>query len=300
MIKFFKLIPYHFNNACKSIYRNLAMSFSSATAVSVTLLLVMLFLVIAVNLSSVSDKIEKSVQIFVQIDNIVSEEEYDAIEESIKSIENVTVVEYSNKEEQFDLLVADEQAGSEYELLREENPLLNAFYVDITSGEHLEAVNAEVLEIEGVYNSDYGGTSANYLMEAFETIRLGGGLFVVILCFLAIFLISNTIKITIHSRSDEIAIMRHVGADNTFIKMPFMMEGMMIGLIGSIAPILILVFGYQYLYNVLGGNFFSSLLEMQSPTPFVLYASLTLLGLGALVGMVGSFLSVNKYVKWKR
>lgn len=300
MIKFVKLLPYHFHNALKSIYRNLAMSFSSATAVSVTLLLVMLFLVVAVNIQSISEKVEQSVQIFVQIDNIVDEETYDEIEEAIESINHVESVTYSDKEEQFDLLVADEQGGEMYESLRDENPLLNSYYVDLDSGEYLEQVNEKILDIDGVYDSNYGGSSATSIINAFETIRLGGGIFVLVLSFLAIFLISNTIKITIHSRSEEIAIMRHVGADNTFIKMPFMMEGMMIGMIGAIFPVMVLVVGYPYLYDIFSGQFFSSLLQMEAPFPFVLYVTGVLFGLGAFVGMIGSFLSVNKYLKWKR
>ncbi len=300
MIKFFRLIPYHFKNSLKSIYRNLAMSLSSAVAVSITLVLVMLFLVVAVNVSSISNNVEKSVQIFVQVDNIVAEEDIPQVESTIKTIPHVTKVVFSTKDEQFDLLVEDDQAGSEYEILREENPLLNAFYVDVEAGEYLEDVNEAILGIEGIYSSNYGGTSANSLISAFEAIRLGGGAFVIVLCLLAIFLISNTIKIAIHARSNEITIMRHVGADNTFIKMPFMMEGMIIGLFGSIGPIMLLCLGYDYVYKAFSGQFFSSLFEMQNPYPFSIYISLVLAGVGASVGMVGSFLAVNKYLKWKR
>jgi len=94
--------------------------------------------------------------------------------------------------------------------------------------------------------------------------------------------------------------MRFVGADNLFIKTPFMLEGMLIGFMGAIIPVILTLVGYFYLYDLLGGQLFSSMFVLQAPVPFALYISLTLLVIAMGVGIIGSFFSVNKYLKWKR
>ena len=94
--------------------------------------------------------------------------------------------------------------------------------------------------------------------------------------------------------------MRNVGATNGFIKMPFMIEGMMIGVIGAILPILLTIFGYSYVYNALNGVLLIPMFRMQPVIPFAVYVSLALLATGMIVGMLGSFFAVNKYLRWKR
>lgn len=300
MIRFFKSLPYHFKSAWKSISRNIAVSISSATAVTVTLVLVAMFLAIAGNLNEMTNKIESSVQIYVQIDPIVTEEEFASLQAQIESIEHVEKVRFSSAEEQFEIFLESDDGGSEYEIFREDNPLPAAFYVDATDGEYVESVSNQISEMDGIMSSNFGGDNATKMIDAFDSIRFGGAILVAALCFLAIFLISNTIKITIHARSQEIAIMRNVGADNLFIKTPFMLEGMMIGFMGSIIPVAITAIGYTYLYDLLGGQLFSSLFTLQAPFPFAFYVCLVLIVMGMVVGIIGSFFSVNKYLKWKR
>ena len=112
------------------------------------------------------------------------------------------------------------------------------------------------------------------------------------------FLIANTIKLAIFSRKTEIEIMRLVGASNVAIKVPFLIEGSFIGLIGSIVPIILLFYGYKAFYDYLGGQLFSSSLgKLVAPYPFILYSSGILLVIGLLVGMFGSYRAVKKYLK---
>lgn len=300
MIRFFKSLPYHFKSAFKSIGRNMAMSISSATAVSVTLVLIMLFLIVAGNVNQISKNVEQSIQIFVRIDPIVEEAKYTELQSEIEKMEHVAHVEYSDKDDQFKRFIESDQGGKQYSIFKDDNPLYAAFYVDADEGKNVEVLAKKIEKMDGIFDVSFGGESASTMLEAFDTIRVAGGIFVLGLCFLAIFLISNTIKITIHARSQEIAIMRNVGADNMFIKTPFMIEGMLIGFAGSIIPIIITIFGYGYLYDILGGTLFSSMFTMQAPSPFVYIISLILMALGMVVGVLGSFLSVNKYLKWKR
>jgi Cell division protein len=120
---------------------------------------------------------------------------------------------------------------------------------------------------------------------------------VIALILVTAFLISNTIKLTIFSRKSEIEIMRLVGASNIAIKLPFLVEGLIIGVVGSIIPICISIYGYVILYSKMNGYIFSSMLVMIEPYNFVFYVSLILLGIGALVGMYGSVKAVRKYLK---
>lgn len=111
------------------------------------------------------------------------------------------------------------------------------------------------------------------------------------------FLISNTIKITIFSRKREIEIMRLVGASNLNIKIPFLFEGLFLGIFGSIIPILGTIYGYTALYNNFNGQLFSPFIQLLKPEPFIYIISAILLGIGILVGMFGSSRAVKKHLK---
>ena len=136
------------------------------------------------------------------------------------------------------------------------------------------------------------------MVKTLQTIRTGGTIFVVALAVVALFMIANTIKITITARQTEISIMRMVGASNWYIRIPFMLEGMLIGLFGAIIPIFVLVYGYGALYNYTGGSLMSSMLVLKAPMPFIRDFSFILAGLGAGVGLIGSFVSIRRFLKF--
>ena len=125
-------------------------------------------------------------------------------------------------------------------------------------------------------------------------------IFVILLFLLTGYLISNTIKTTIYARSEEIAIMRNVGASNHFIKVPFMMEGVLIGLVGAIIPCILTVVGYAWFYDLNAGSLFTDLFSLQPVWPFTLFICLGLLAAAVVIGMLGSFLSTTRYLRWKR
>ena len=137
----------------------------------------------------------------------------------------------------------------------------------------------------------------NNLISAFAMIQKVAIVMVIALIVVTIFLIINTIKLTIFSRKREISIMRLVGASNISIKIPFLFEGLILGFIGSIIPIITIIYGYTALYNHLGGVVYSNLITLIEPEPFIYIAALIVLGIGMLVGMVGSAGAVRKYLK---
>lgn len=306
MIKLIKSIPFHVKSAGKSVIRHLALTISSSSAVMVTLLLMSLFLLIAGNIGAFTKNIEKGLGILAEIDDSVSEQaDLDALQQEIEALPHVEAVSFSSKDEQLDRFISnqDKSAQSLYEAYRGEgNPLHAAFDVSVDDGKNLETVQKALEKMDGrIVKADFGGTTTSDLVDGLSTVRIAGGALTLVLSCLAIFLISNTIKTTIYSRSHEIAIMRNVGATNGFIKMPFMIEGMIIGLIGAIIPMLITFFGYRYLYGVTGGKVLSSaMFTLQPIYPFVLQVCGLLLLAGIVVGLVGSFLAVTKYLRWKR
>ena len=120
---------------------------------------------------------------------------------------------------------------------------------------------------------------------------------VIALIFVTAFLITNTIKLTIYSRRNEIEIMRLVGASNTAIKLPFVIEGFIIGLLGSLIPVIVTIYGYIITYEKLNGHILTDIIKLISPFNFVFYVALVIVALGALIGMLGSLNAVRKYLK---
>ncbi|MEG1702461.1 MAG: permease-like cell division protein FtsX [Erysipelotrichaceae bacterium] len=299
MIRFIKSLPYHIKTAFKSVARHFAISLSASSAVMVTLLLTSMFLMITTNVSSFTKGIEEGIQIHVTVDPLMSEEKQIAkLQTKLEGIENVKKVVFSNKDKELKAFIKEKgKIWSVYE--GSENPLRDAFIVDVKDADSIDVVSKQILKIDGFEKAEYGGSSINTMISLFKSIRDGGLVFVIALSILAIFLIQNTIKMTIYARNKEISIMRNVGAVNWFIKTPFMIEGMIIGLMGSVIPVLVTCFGYQYIYSQMGNGSFS-MFQFQPVFPFVFILSGILILSGVLVGAIGSFLSVSKYLRWRR
>ena len=288
----------------KGVGRHASMSIQSASAVTLALIIISLFLMFSMTVQNFTKGIEESVSISVLVDySKESAEDEDAISLAIKNISGVSTVTYSSKDEEFQYYLEsfdDEKTRKAFEPFKDSNPMHDAFYVETTSGSNIEAIAEEISNIEGVYKVNYGGDSAVSLISALRTIRNGGWIIALALSLLAIFQIQNTIKLTIMARADEIAIMRNVGAKNSFVRSPFMVEGLIIGALGSIIPIAITYFGYNKLYEMTGGHLISNMFSLIAPVPFIYRICGALLIIGMLVGLLGSFLSVTKYLRWKR
>ena len=288
----------------KGVGRHASMSIQSASAVTLALIIISLFLMFSMTVQNFTKGIEESVSISVLVDySKESAEDEDAISLAIKNISGVSTVTYSSKDEEFQYYLEsfdDEKTRKAFEPFKDINPMHDAFYVETTSGSNIEAIAEEISNIEGVYKVNYGGDSAVSLISALRTIRNGGWIIALALSLLAIFQIQNTIKLTIMARADEIAIMRNVGAKNSFVRSPFMVEGLIIGALGSIIPIAITYFGYIKLYEMTGGHLISNMFSLIAPVPFIYRICGALLIIGMLVGLLGSFLSVTKYLRWKR
>lgn len=293
----------HIKEGFIGVIRHGSMAFSSATAMTITLLLVSVFAILMMNLNSITHEIEQEVQISVLVDyNYESAEDEARIGEAISSIEGVLSIEYYSKDEEAQYYFDNysETDPAIVEMIMEENPLNDAYYVRLSDGSQLEAVSTQIEQIEGVAQVNYGGASVVEFMSILEFVRNVGLIVVAALVILTIFLIQNTIKLTIFAREREISIMRTVGAKNGYIRAPFLVEGIIIGALGSIVPILVTIFGYIYLYRVSGGVLLSNIFVLIEPTPFIFEISLALAISAMIVGLIGSFFSVTKYLRWTR
>lgn len=286
------------------VTRNLAMAISSISSVTVTLLIMSFFLLLSVNIESITYRLEEAVQIHVILEKDIFLEKIEILQSEVEFIPGVAEVVFSDKDNEFEMWIAnfdDPKAEEMYGAYRgEENPMRDAFIVNSSTGADIAAIATQIDQLEGVDSVNYGGDVSTGFISGLAKIRDFGFVLVAGLSVIAIFLISNTIRVSIVSRSREISIMRTVGATNWFIRWPFIVEGMIIGLIGSIIPILITVFGYRYLYNETGGFLFTKMFSLAPTMPLVINTSLIVAGIGIGVGAIGSIFSVGKQLRWTR
>ncbi len=300
LISCIKNLPKHFKTSLVNLWRNGVMTFSSIFAVTITLLLIGVISVLALNVQDISANIEEGVRIYVKLERSIDENAENEVGKQIKQLKGVASATYFSKDEELSKLI-DKQGedGKElFESYRDDNPLGAAYEVEAKDPTKLASLAKKIKDIPNVNSVNYGGDSTQSMVSTLNTIQTGGTVFIVGLAIVALFMISNTIKITITARSTEISIMRMVGASNWYIRIPFMLEGMLIGLFGAIIPILVLVYGYGALYNYTGGSLMSSMLVLKAPMPFIRDFSFVLAGLGAGVGLIGSFVSIRRFLKF--
>ena len=300
LISCIKNLPKHFKTSLVNLWRNGVMTFSSIFAVTITLLLIGVISVLALNVQDISANIEEGVRIYVKLERSIDENAENEVGKQIKQLKGVASATYFSKDEELSKLI-DKQGEDGKELIesyRDDNALGAAYEVEAKDPTKLASLAKKIKDIPNVNSVNYGGDSTQSMVSTLNTIQTGGTVFIVGLVVVALFMISNTIKITITARSTEISIMRMVGASNWYIRIPFMLEGMLIGLFGAIIPILVLVYGYGALYNYTGGSLMSSMLVLKAPMPFIRDFSFILAGLGAGVGLIGSFVSMRRFLKF--
>lgn len=297
-MRIFRILGKSVSNAFKSIFRNFSLSLASISCTTITLVLVSIALLASYNVNSMTSNIEDSLTIIAFIDSSATNEEIDVLKESINAIKNVDEEKtiYRDKEEIKNELLEDESMRETLEIL-DTNPLSSTMIISVKNVKKITSTANEIRELEKVEYVKYGETVVNKVLETFDVARNACIIAVIALVIVTIFLNENTIKITIFSRKHEINIMRLVGTSNTVIRMPFIVEGFILGVIGSIIPILLTIFGYTYLYDVLGGKIYTDLLMLVKPIDLIYYVCLILIIIGSVVGIFGSIKAVRRYLK---
>lgn len=299
-MKIFRMLGRNIRDAFKSVFRNFSLSLASISCITITLIIVAISILATLNVNNFAKVMKEDVTMVVFLNTETTAEEEEQIEFQLKNMDNVESVEFRSKED-----VKNEMAGTS-ETLRSimeewdeaDNPLKDNYLIKVTDIEKIKDTANEIQKIEQVDAVNYGEGMIEQLITAYDAVQKVSLLVVIALIVVTIFLIINTIKLTIFSRKREISIMRLVGASNFTIKNPFVIEGMFLGILGSIIPILITTYGYLAFYNHFQGYLFSSpLIKLIKPEPFIYYVALLVLVIGIIVGMLGSYRAVKKYLK---
>lgn len=298
-MKAFRILGRNIRDSFKSVFRNFSLSLASISCITITLIVVAVAIILTYNVNNFATLVEKDVTIVAFLDVDITEEETNKVEEEIKKLDNIENYIYRSKtditEEMMESSDVFDSIMSEW--TEEENPLQATFQVKVIDIETIGDVAEQIKNIENVSVVKYGEGMVEQLVSVFDTVKNISLLVVLALILVTAFLISNTIKITIFSRRREIEIMRLVGASNINIKIPFILEGLFLGIIGSIIPVLITIYGYVAIYDKFGGKLFTQIIQLIKPEPFIYFVSLALITIGMIVGMFGSWRAVKKHLK---
>lgn len=288
----------HVRESFKSLGRNGWMTFASVSAVTVTLLLVGVFFVIMMNLNKVATTIEEDVEIRVHVDVAANDKDKEVLKQRINQVSGIKSVAYSPKEKELENLIkslGDE--GDAFQLFEQDNPLNDVFIIKTKNPTDTMKVAKQIEKLEYVASVKYGQGKVEQLFSFIKVSRNVGLVLIVGLLFTAMFLISNTIKITIMARKREIEIMRLVGATNGFIRWPFFLEGLWLGILGAIVPIAVVSAAYYYAYDFINARLKDHFIKLLEFNPFVYQLSAILIIMGAAIGIWGSLMSVRKFLK---
>ena len=298
-MKAVRILSRNIRDSFKSVFRNFSLSLASISCITITLIVVAISIVLSQNVNNFAENVEKDVTIVVFLDVDIKPEQKDDVEDLIKKMDEVDTYTYQSK-----MQIAEEMMESSDVFKNimeswdeESSPLQSTFQVKVRNIENIGEVARKIKEFQHVSAVKYGEGMVEQLVSIFDIIKNISIGMVVALIIVTAFLIANTIKITIFSRKREIEIMRLVGASNINIKIPFVFEGLILGMFGALIPIIITTYGYVALYNRFDGQLFSPFIRLIKPEPFVYHVSGILLTIGILVGMFGSWRAVRKYLK---
>ncbi len=298
-MKLFRMLGRSIRDAFKSVIRNFSLSLASISCITITLIIVAIAIMASFNINNFTAEIEKDLTIVVFLDRDATEEDIKDVKTNIEKISNVEKITYISKDE------VKKEMQQESEVLDKvldgysegESPLKDTYQVKVKNIEQIKDTADRIKKINSVSVVRYGEGMVEKLVSAFDSVKKVTYGVVIALVVVTVFLIVNTIKLTISARRREIGIMRLVGASNFTIKTPFIVEGMILGLLGSIIPIIFTTYGYMAFYKHFDGYLFSKLIVLIKPEPFIYTTSLMVVIIGILVGMIGSASAVKKYLK---
>ena len=285
-MKIFRMLGRSVRDAFKSVLRNFSLSLASISCITITLVIVAVSVIASFNVQNFTKEIESDLTIVAFLDKDATSDDVADIKKELNSMKNIETFTFKGKED-----VKDEMSKES------DNPLKDTFQIKVKDATKISKTAKSIKNIEKVSLVRYGEGMVDKLVKAFTSIQKVAYGVVIALIVVTVFLIINTIKLTIFSRKREISIMRLVGASNFSIKTPFIIEGMFLGLIGSILPVLLTTFGYLAFYKHFDGYLFTKLIELIKPEPFIYSTSGIIIIIGILVGMIGSASAVRKYLK---
>ena len=286
----------HLLESIKSLKRNGWMTIASVSAVTITLTLVGIFMGVIMNATKLAQDIEKNVDVSVFVDIGTKQADMDKLKTELEGLDHVKGVHFSSKADELKK-IQDAMGDAWQQFEGDSNPLYDVYVVSAENPQYTKNISKEAGELSNVFKADYGGTNSDRIFKIADAVKTWGLAAAVLLVFVAMFLISNTIRITILSRQREIQIMRLVGAKNGYIRWPFFLEGGWIGLLGSIVPVLIMVFGYNQVYRWVNPSLLRSNYSLLAPDTFTWQICLLMVVVGVVIGSIGSGMSMRRFLK---
>ena len=288
----FSSIRYFWSEALKSLFRNRFMTIASILTVTLSMFILGMFLCVVFNIDHAATYLESQVEMSIYLKEDLTTPQVMEVGKHLKALPGVESVSFVNKDEA--LAQFKEQAGI-LEAVNG-NPLPASYSLSFDTPTHLKQAAVIVSEYKAVESVQYGQDIIEQLYKVAQFIRIAGAVIIVFLAGAELFIISNTIRLTVFARRREIQIMKYVGATNGFIRWPFIYEGVVIGIIGSGIASIFIWEGYQLVLAKINeaGLVFLPLMRVY---PFMMYIVLSLLIAGVFIGALGSAISLRKYMK---
>ena len=298
-MKALRILSRNIRDSFKSVFRNFSLSLASISCITITLIVVAISIILSLNVNRFTELVEKDVTVVAFLDVNVTDGDRQNVSEKINKLSNIEKVTFKSKQD-----ISKEMMDSSETLKNimskwsdAESPIQDTFQIKVKDINKIGETAKKINDIDKVEIVKYGEGMVEQLVSVFNIVRRLSVGAVIALIVVTAFLIINTIKITIFSRRREIEIMRLVGASNLNIKIPFVIEGLILGILGAIVPICTTIYGYTAIYDKLHGQLFTPVIKLINPTPFVYHISGILIVIGMIVGMLGSLRAVRKYLK---
>ncbi len=289
---------YFIGQALKGLWRNGVMTFASVAVLISCLVVMGVFSLLVINIDVNLEKLALMNQVVAFVDFDASEEEVDTIERQIWSLDNVKEVTHVTKDQSLEDMKAqsEDYAGLFDDMTGTNNPLSDYFVIEYDNVEGLSELSFRVNQIDGIRKINQRQDLATKIENLKNGVLMIFIWFLVILLAVSIFIIVNTIKLSVYARRHEITVMRYVGATGWFIALPFVIEGVIMGLVSGIAGFFIEWYAYHYVEKMVENGSLSmiSVLKFADITPIVLAGFIVV---GILTGIVGSVVSLGKYAK---
>ncbi len=287
---------YFIQEVFRSLRRNNWMSFASIGTVAVSLFVLGVFLLLVLNMNRMASALESQVQISVYLEDGLSADDRKDIASDIEALQGIESIRYISKDEAKARL-EDRLGDQKYLLdaLGDKNPLPDSFEVVVKSPDLVETAAKAIDRMDGVQEAKYGQDVIEHLFAITRLIRIFGLVLMVLLAGATLFIISNTIRLTVFARRKEIAIMKYVGATDWFIRWPFLLEGMVLGFVGGVIAAVAL----RSFYAAMAAKITDTLtfFPLMPQYPSMNYITVALLLTGMAIGALGSALSLKRFLK---
>ena len=292
----FSTKQYFIKETYKSIRRNGFMSFASISTVAVSLLVLGMFLMIFLNTNNLAQYLENQVQISVYMQDSATDKELASVKDKLTKMPGVVKVTQVNKQQALERF--KKRLGDQEQLLNslgKENPIPNSFEVQVDNPDRIKVLTPQIGQLPKVETAKFGQEVVEHLFQLTKILRLGGIVLVVFLAMATLFIISNTIRLTVFARRKEVIIMKYVGATDWFIRWPFLLEGMTLGFFGAVVAFVLINSIYASLLDRIHATL--AFLPLLPTSPLLLYVDLFLLAAGTGIGALGSYISLRKFLR---